>query len=118
MSSKGPSIGHSFWSHAPESARRALLLLGRLFFFLAAAFFFAITQSPPFLKNKCTLLKISRQRFFTKSSGKIRRDILKGHYDARRKTSVCDHRSRWLGKKSRSKMEQRQCSLSRKTSGS
>jgi hypothetical protein len=35
MSSKGPSIGHSFWSHVPGRARRALLPLGRLFLLLS-----------------------------------------------------------------------------------
>jgi hypothetical protein len=63
MFSKGPSIGHSFGATRPDAHVAHYFFLVVFFFFLAA-FFFAITQSPPFLENKCTLLKILRQRFF------------------------------------------------------
>jgi hypothetical protein len=67
---KDQASGIRFGATRPDAhvARYFLLVV---FFFFLAAFFFAIMQSPPFLKYKCTLLKISRQRFFTKSSGKI-----------------------------------------------
>jgi hypothetical protein len=67
---KDQASGIRFGATRPDAHKARYFLLVVFFFFLAA-FFFAITQSPPFLENKCTLLKISRQRFFTKSSGKI-----------------------------------------------
>jgi hypothetical protein len=69
---KDQASGIRFGATRPDAHEARYFFLVVFFFFLAA-FFFAITQSPPFLKNKCTLLKISRQRFFTKSSCKINR---------------------------------------------